>query len=96
MTDSKRNHAAREVRQLVTEYDDHPFDINNGQCEEFANDLIKRINDGAEVVDLGLDFGHFCVKYNGFYFDAEEPNGAKYWQHLPLCTRKSREYLNEK
>lgn len=68
----------------------HPFDINNGDCEEFALQLIDCLQDGADEFDCE-DVAHMCVLYRGRYYDAEEPYGVQHWTQLPLVLRNRRD-----
>lgn len=71
-------------------YNKHPYDINNGDCADFADELAAALGDGAEAIDLPMEWAHTCVRYQGRYYDAEEPYGVKHWRQLPLCVRKRR------
>ncbi|HET9061728.1 MAG TPA: hypothetical protein VFO62_00430 [Candidatus Binatia bacterium] len=96
--DEKRERAAHAVRRLVREFGSHPWDINNGECEEFADALADALgddNDEAVVVDCAsddwsIDYHHQCVRYGDRYYDAEEPYGVTDWRHLPLVIRHDR------
>lgn len=90
--DSWREHIAAIIFRLVEDFQDHPWNINNGKCDEFADALHYRIqneiNLDAEFVFLGEEgIPHFCIKCKDFYFDAEEPYGTSKWEWLPLCAR---------
>lgn len=98
MPDEHREKAVKEIRRLVKEFDDHPWDINNGRCDDFADKLVEALGDDATshwVVDLpdyhlprdDHDICHAVVVWKGWYFDAEEPCGVLDWRHLPLCAR---------
>jgi hypothetical protein len=78
----------------------HPYDINNGFCEDFAGNVIARMGgcrDGlcettAEIeTDGGLTItglpGHVWIKHDGMHFDAEEPEGVTDWRQLPIFGR---------
>lgn len=84
-----RERAAHAIRALVRKYEAHPWDINNGDCEEFAHDLMEALGPDAQWADCG-DARHSCVKFHGRYYDAEEPYGVKHWRQLPLCVRYRR------
>lgn len=77
------------IRALVSEWGKHPWDINNGLCAEFADAIELRIP-GAQAVDLPERWTHTVIKYDGFYYDAEEPYGVTHWRQLPLCVRHIR------
>lgn len=80
---------SKAIRQVVQEINLRPFDINDGLCEEFAAQIKIKVPQ-AHSMDLGINYGHICVKYMGKYYDAEEPEGVKHWKQLPLCIRRRR------
>jgi hypothetical protein len=80
---------ADEIRKVVRKFHQHPWDINCGRCDEFADEIVARIP-GALAIALGDDWAHICIRFNGFYYDAEEPYGVKHWRQLPLCVRARR------
>ncbi len=77
------------IRQVVKEFGEHPYDINDGRCDEFADAVIARVP-GATFRDLGLGWGHCVIEFDGRSYDAEEPEGVLHWQQLPLCVRAIR------
>ncbi len=77
------------IRQVVKEFSEHPYDINDGRCDEFAEVVIERVP-GAVFRDLGLEWGHCVIEFDGRYYDAEEPEGVLHWRQLPLCVRAIR------
>lgn len=92
-----RGWMANVIRNLVKEFDEHPFDINNGFCEDFAERLVEECGDGEAVwldcIDeeaQALKVAHCVFVYRGFYFDAEEPYGVDDWRYLPICVRAAR------
>lgn len=82
------------------------FDVGSGQCDAFAYELEKRVpgsESGWEAdfhdpisekawEEAGLEpfDGHYVVKYNNRYYDAETPEGVDHWIHLPYFERKVR------
>ena len=66
-------------------------DINAGQCVDFAWDLIEKA-DKKKI--LGAQYrtdkheAHAWVKFQGRYYDAEVPRGAKHWWDLPFWKRR--------
>jgi len=80
---------AQAIRQVVAEFGEHPFDINDGRCDEFADRVCELVPD-AGVWDLGIEHGHVCIKWNGRYYDAEEPEGVRHWRQLPIIVRNRR------
>lgn len=97
MNEKDRGRVADTIRLLVKRFDKHPWDINNGECDDFAWDLVEALGEGAESswvedlpdhdYDTDGDIRHVVVMYRGWYFDAEEPYGVKDWRHIPLCAR---------
>lgn len=96
-----RERAANFIRQLVKDFDEHPWDINCGRGEEFAKELAELLGPDAEAIcveDLDQEYNpdvddginHSIVVFDGFYYDAEEPFGVEDWRHLPLCARQLR------
>ena len=95
------------IKTLIEEWEKSPYDINDGDCENFAMEVIKRMGgyskDISEVCtqnfqDLGgLDLGHVWILYKGKHYDAQCPNGIKNWFDLPIfggqdCKRQQRGY----
>ena len=93
-----RERMAEAIKTLVVEYETHPYDINCGMCEDFADDIEKRVP-GAEVFwgeQLREMFTakhdpecHCFIRYDGYYFDAEEPYGVAHPAALPLYMRQA-------
>jgi hypothetical protein len=87
-----------QIKELVLAYKKHPYDINNGDCEEFADEIVKkikraRIEWGDENLEL---FGpehepecHCYIVYKGKYYDAEEPYGVESPAKLPVYFRQA-------
>lgn len=99
--DKNRDIAGRLVREIVVEMNAHPWDINDGRCDDFAERLHARLlkettRTSVEIVDLGAlsgddDWGgHAAVRFEGRYYDAEEPYGVRHWWELPLVQRHRR------
>jgi hypothetical protein len=82
------------IKKLVKEWGKDPYDINNGECEEFAVKVIKRMGgwDRDDLFDLTSDNfvedrllpDHVWVCYKGRHYDAECPEGVDSWKDLPL------------
>ena len=64
-----------------------PYDINGGNCDEFAWKIHKKLK-GVLVYEV--DFfksdlpRHFWVKYRGRFYDAECLRGVKDYIKLPI------------
>lgn len=86
------------IVMLSDEWGKTPYEINDGDCEEFAyavlgyllNDPYKDQHDNcrelceSNFLDFGDLPGHTWVYYNGKHYDAECPDGVTDWRHLPL------------
>jgi len=99
----KRTAIGEVIRAEVAAYRKHPYDINCGECEEFAEDVIARLGGYREgltetsfdietlgesdVIDLP---GHIWIKCDGLHYDAEEPAGVEDWRDLPIFARLRR------
>jgi hypothetical protein len=78
------------IRIEVKKFDMHPYDINNGYCEEFADIIYNKIKD-CEIMAFPLEskyFGHIFIKYNNKYYDAESPYGEIHWKYLPIFRKR--------
>jgi len=106
MRSENREKAGNKIRELVKASGKHPWDINCGDCEDFAEDLAEFLGEGAEVLWIDEvdsdwtedddDIRHAVVRFDGYYYDSEEPYGVKDWRHLPLCARALREREEER
>lgn len=87
------------IRQLVAEYERDgisAYEINNGRCNEFADEIVKMV-DGAEAEwydEVGEEkFCHCYIKFNGKYYDSECPRGVASNTLLPYYARRERHLL---
>lgn len=77
------------IKSLVMEYwGRHPYDINNGDCEEFANIIADEFEGAVAEWGEGGEGDHCFIAYKGKYYDAEEPHGVPRWEDLPLYHRR--------
>lgn len=77
-----------EIKSLVAKWNMSPEDINNGYCEEFADQIESRVP-GATGVDSGIDSdygGHVFIQYGDLYYDAQNPNGVSDYRCLSFFT----------
>lgn len=82
----------------------HPREINEGFCEDFANDVayvfgeeIKCIwGDEIKKIQLTLRNSHCLIEYKNRYYDAECPEGVDDFLKLPLYRRSKRWMRNAK
>ena len=84
------------IKNLITEYNKSPYDINNGECEDFAMTIINRMggySDTLTVVATTEEYwdrgypGHIWLLCNGRHYDAECPHGVTRWQYLPIFAK---------
>ena len=84
----------RIIEETIKQWDISPYDINNGECEDFAMEILDKMGGYSEditkvctqnFVDFGsLDLGHVWILYKGKHYDAECSNGVKDWKNLPI------------
>jgi hypothetical protein len=58
---------------------DSPQQINNGLCEEFAEEVVRLIPNAKAIWiedTFPIDASHKVVSYKGRYYDAELPEGS--------------------
>ncbi len=72
-----------------------PYDINNGDCEDFQQDVCAAISNAQERVTENYPSaarmaGHCWIYYRGRHYDAEAPRGVDRWQRLPIFARALR------
>lgn len=73
-----------------------PREINNGYCEEFAEDLAGLLPNAVtkwddEMLDVPPELGwgsHKFVLWQNRYYDCEAPSGVNDWRHLPFFVRQ--------
>ena len=82
------------IRQTVKEFDMHPYDINDGMCFEFVDELM------VQAEQNGFDLERQNSDDTGFpchgwvycptlylHFDAEAVVGVIDWKDLPIFIR---------
>lgn len=95
--DSMRGIIHELAAQLMEEYGfTTPAEINNGECGEFADLLMKALGEdsGAQLcivplsasIEHDLD-GHVWVLHSGRHYDSETPDGVTDWRQLPFYKR---------
>lgn len=97
--DKAREKIGRVIRQVVREFDEHPYDINNGNCVVFGTRVCKRVpgavclqgDDCLEALPEHIyeADAHAFIFYKGLYFDAEEPVGVISPAMLPFYQRQA-------
>lgn len=88
------------IHRLAEAWGCDPYDINCGECENFAmavldenNRLEVKFEDIGEVgpeefVGLEHDLpGHVWIVCGNKHYDAECPEGVENWQDLPIFKR---------
>jgi hypothetical protein len=80
-----------EIRQVVSEYDSSPSEINDGLCIEFAQDVSRRVDDAEECCTAYVvenDYmtypPHSWVFDGENHYDAECPEGVSDFRELPF------------
>lgn len=76
------------IENLILKYNKTPEEINSGECEDFAVDVIKSMG-GYEtgITDMSTDLsnkyeGHVWIKYKNKFYDAAHPKGVDNWKKL--------------
>lgn len=76
----------------VRRFDPTTWDINNGECEDWANRVALRVK-ATEVVwldEFDEEVSHCAALIDGRWYDAECLDGVDDWQDLPLVRNKGR------
>ena len=72
---------------------DTPYEINNGCCAEWANEVFLSLSDSEHAVEywetpFGVgDTEHAFLKINGKFYDAECPRGTTDPMQLPIFAK---------
>ena len=101
MTKKEKIHEV--IIRLVKEWGEHPYNINCGNCEDFALEVQKVIPEvevywGDELMDMGFftedhePSYHAFMYYKGKYYDSEELFGVANPAHLPCFQRNFRTF----
>ena len=77
-----------------------PYDINCGECEDFAMAVIEQIPEAEEqcseiFAEFGVLPGHMWVEFRGKHYDAECSEGVENWQDLPIFVNLNWKELDE-
>jgi hypothetical protein len=94
------------IARLIQEHRNYgkgktPWQINNGYCQEFADELVHRLRAG-QVLEIDPDWfysdptsapSHAFVKYGGKYYDSETPLGVEDPLNLPIFKRAKTKVL---
>jgi len=82
------------IIQLVAEWGKSAYDINNGECDEFAMEVIERmggyqtgITEQSEPLESKYG-GHVWIVWNNHHYDAECPNGVQNFEQLPIFVNR--------
>lgn len=74
------------VNNLIDEYGISPQEINSGNCDTFAEDLVKRIP-GSKLYETNLyspHQTHLFIMVNNLFYDAEHPFGIDDWKKMGI------------
>lgn len=70
-----------------------PREINNGLCRMFARRVRGRLSLDVTIETVGFNDGkysaHAWISHNGYFYDAEVPEGVEKRSHLPHFKRNS-------
>jgi hypothetical protein len=98
---SDQGEIPRLIREKVATWGMHPYDINDGRCTRFAEEIVEESESGT-VWTLGTDQfeqfvgptelpNHVWVFKKGIsggkHFDAEQPKGVEDVRMLPIFLR---------
>jgi hypothetical protein len=65
---------ASEIRMTVKKFKQHPFDIYRGDCENFA-EAVVRLAPGSEIFEISERYAHTVIQHKNRFYDSEEPYG---------------------
>jgi len=74
------------IEEVIKEFGDAPYEINNGRCDEFAF-KVQEVIPRATVWETPLNSKyptHLWIEYKGKHYDAECPNGVEDFRELPI------------
>lgn len=74
----------------ITPEINEPYDINNGFCLLFAENVEERLKEvvNVKISHLTLmNHNHYWITYNKKHYDAEAVNGVDNWEDLPFWSR---------
>lgn len=88
------NDITKNMKEVIDLYGLSPWDINNGHCDTFANNVIERCGGESDFLfemqteNVVVDGpGHVWIWYNGLHYDAETLNGVSDWSELSIFKR---------
>ena len=69
----------------------HPWDINNGLCEDFTNEVCQLVPEAEEwVSDFPDEIGHTFIYWHRRYYDAECLDGVTDYLQLPIFLNQNK------
>lgn len=83
----------RRILELQQSYRCTPEEINQGECDVFADEIVEEYPEATWVNNLefaaqnGIS-EHVWVECGGTYYDAEVPGGVSDWRELPFFRRQ--------
>ena len=86
------------IDDLVSIWGISPYDINCGECDEFAQTTIECLGGYSDNLyelvtgnfdpEMNTDLpGHMWIFYKGRHYDSESPYGVDDWRQLPIFTK---------
>ncbi len=85
------------TRHFLRTYDT-PYDINNGGCEDWANEVLDAMRTSSHMVGLWAtdwdhaDSSHIFIEIDQRFYDAERLEGADDYMQLPLFAKWQAEH----
>jgi len=90
------------IKQIRKEFGTSGYNINNGLCEDFTTRVIDQMggysNNLSDFAPDDMDCelpAHYCIEYNGKYYDAECSKGVDSWTKLPIFRKYFKKYPEE-
>lgn len=88
------------LKDVTDNFEESPFEINNGCCEEWAEQVLERINQEKSSIfsDFGrwdtvpflADTNHAFIFVDGKFYDAECLEGVEDYMQLPIFKKLDR------
>lgn len=81
---------ARLLREIPAREGMRPYDLNNGRCEDVAEEVNGAVPDAEALYTedfFGEDTdlpGHVWIQYKGRHYDVEAPDGVEDPRDLPI------------
>lgn len=90
----RNGYITRKINESIVDFDSTPFEINSGQCRDFAERVQgvskkKGLRLLSNIDKLNSDNNHCFIKYKKKYYDAEAPKGVSSPKRLPFFVRRN-------